>query len=362
MMQTSSFDAVVEFDDSAKEIPHPVLICVDRIAVPASLHRIGEKTTGGREGTFVHIHPAKPLSLRWKQTFTIKCPRTGEIRGKGTVLDPIAGKFVRRQKKRRMQYLDDLLGNEKQMLLAVVQHKGIQGLHEKDLIRFSHHSREHLLDLSQELESEAQIRILEFSPLFIISQTAVIFLCEKILKFLSQYHEKHPENVGAERETIRKRFAVHSRVLILALKYLNQKRQIKFVNDHVALYSFEMTLLPEEEEILDRMEEMYLKDKFQSFSLEELKRSFRLSSRQLNKLLSLLIERKKIVLGREGFILHSVWLDEIIQKIRNLGKKELTVAEFKKMTGLTRKYAIPLLELLDQRGITRRRGSTREIL
>jgi len=32
------------------------------------------------------------------------------------------------------------------------------------------------------------------------------------------------------------------------------------------------------------------------------------------------------------------------------------------MTGLSRKYAIPLLELLDQMGVTRRKGSLREIL
>jgi hypothetical protein len=40
----------------------------------------------------------------------------------------------------------------------------------------------------------------------------------------------------------------------------------------------------------------------------------------------------------------------------------MTVSEFKSMTGLSRKYAIPLLELLDQMGITRRKGPGREIL
>jgi selenocysteine-specific elongation factor len=79
-------------------------------------------------------------------------------------------------------------------------------------------------------------------------------------------------------------------------------------------------------------------------------------------MLSLLTERKKIVLSKDGFILHSRWLDEVIQQVRNSGKEELTVSEFKEMTGLTRKFAIPLLELLDQMGVTRRRGSTHEIL
>jgi hypothetical protein len=38
------------------------------------------------------------------------------------------------------------------------------------------------------------------------------------------------------------------------------------------------------------------------------------------------------------------------------------VADFKAMTGLSRKYSIPLLELLDSLGVTRRKGSVRDIL
>ncbi len=362
MIKTSSFDAVVEFCDRVKEDPLSVLLCTEEISVSASLRLIEAQSIAGKINTFVQVHSAQPLPLKWKQTFTIKSPDSGEVWGEGIVLDPYAEKFIRRQKKRRIQYLQDLRGNEKQMLLAIVQFKGIHGVQEKEIIRFGHHSKAYLLDLSQELETEGRIRILEFSPLFIISQTGIVFLCEKILSFLGQFHEKHPGDMGIQTEKIRKRFDVHSRILTLALKYLTQDSQIKVLDDHVALSSFEMALLPEEEKILDRLEEMCLKDKFQSASLDELQRSFRLSSKRMNKMLTLLTERKKIVLGKNGFILHSRWLDEVIQKIRNSGKRELTVTEFKEMTGLTRKYAIPLLELLDQMGITRRRGSSREIL
>jgi selenocysteine-specific elongation factor len=76
----------------------------------------------------------------------------------------------------------------------------------------------------------------------------------------------------------------------------------------------------------------------------------------------ILIERKKVVQSKEGFFLHASWLDEVVAKIRSTGRKELNVGEFKDLTGLSRKFAIPLLELLDEMGVTRRRGATREIL
>ena len=364
MTKTSRFDAAVEFSGPAAEDPVSVLLCVGQMTIPASLHSYEDQIRdgSGKHSIFVQMHSTQSLALKWKQTFTIKSPVNKEVLGTGTVLDPFAEKFTRKQRKRHIEYLRDLLGNEKEMLLAVVRFRGIHGIQEKEILRFGHLSRSSVLELSQELETEGSIRILEFSPLFVISQTGMAFLCEKILNFLKQFQEKHPGDRGVRTEKIQTRFGVHSRILSLALKYLEQDGHIKTIDDKVAISSFEIVILPEEERILDRLEEMCLKDKFASVSLVDLQRSLRLSPKRLNEMLTLLTERKKIVLGRDGFILHSRWLDEVIQKVRNSGKKELTVSEFKEMTGLTRKYAIPLLELLDQKGVTKRRGSSREIL
>jgi len=41
---------------------------------------------------------------------------------------------------------------------------------------------------------------------------------------------------------------------------------------------------------------------------------------------------------------------------------KIDVAKFKELTGVTRKYAIPLLEYLDRERVTRRSGDVREIL
>jgi selenocysteine-specific elongation factor len=364
MMKTSCFDASLEFTRRPVEDPFPALLCVEKMTVLASVRFYDNQTSDydGKKINFVQVYPSQPLTVRWKQVFTIMSPVGEKILGEGMVLDPFAEKLIRRQKKRRIQYLRNLFGDEKEMLLAVVQFRGIHGVQETEILRFGHHTRPSLLEMSQELEKDGMIRILEFSPLFIVSQACITFLCEKILGYLEQFHEKYPGVVGVESEKIQKRFDVHSRILALALQYLLQDGRIKKRDEFVALPTFEMALSLEEEKILGRMEEMYLKNKFQSLSLDELQRSFGLSPKRLNKMLSLLTERKKIVLGKDGFILHSRWLDELIQKIQSSGMRELTVSDFKDMTGLTRKYAIPLLELLDQKGVTRRRGSSHEIV
>jgi len=52
----------------------------------------------------------------------------------------------------------------------------------------------------------------------------------------------------------------------------------------------------------------------------------------------------------------------LIAKLQESGAKELTVSEFKRISGLSRKYAIPLLELLDKKGVLRKQGSLHKIL
>jgi selenocysteine-specific elongation factor len=107
---------------------------------------------------------------------------------------------------------------------------------------------------------------------------------------------------------------------------------------------------------------MVLSGELGTVTFEDLRATFKLTPAKLQALLEVLAERKKIVEGIDGFILHARWLDDIIRKVRASGKRELTVADFKAMTGLSRKYSIPLLELLDSMGVTRRKGSVRDIL
>ncbi len=362
LMETSCFDAAVKFKSPITESPLRVRLCRKGAEIPASFYLYQEERVRMDKPAIVQVHSSKPLSLKWKDAFAYKGPEGGEVWGEGVVLDPAPERITPRRMKRRMRFLERLQGDEQQMLLAVAEYRGTQGVWEKDILNFSPLAHESILKHAIELESDGCIRILGFSPLFLISQKSFVFLSKQILGYLKRYHEHHPERIGAPKAKIQKRFDLHPRVLSLTLKSLNQDGQVVEKGDFVALSHFKMTLLPEEKKIVARLEDMLLKGEFHSVSLGELQKTLRLSAGRLQKIMLILVERQKIVFGKDGYILHSRWLDDIVSKVRKSGKKELTVSEFKDMTGLSRKYAIPLLELLDQMGITRRRGPNREIL
>jgi selenocysteine-specific elongation factor len=60
--------------------------------------------------------------------------------------------------------------------------------------------------------------------------------------------------------------------------------------------------------------------------------------------------------------MHHLPLAALEQTIRKLKGQTLDVGRLKQITGLSRKFAIPLLEHLDRQRITRRDGATRIIL
>ena len=252
--------------------------------------------------------------------------------------------------------------DDSERLLALVRKKRLKGLRQSEARLHFHFDYSELLALSQKLEEEGAIRILSFAPLFLVSRDGLEYLCRKLVSQLSLYHKKHPNDKGLSLEKIRTRFEVPRKILHLALKTLVSTGRAREEGKSFALAGFQKVLSPREEKLLEKLEEMSSQGRFQSGPLKAVQDELHLTPQALQKLLEILIERKKIVRGTEGFYLHSRWLDEIIGQVRSLDKKELTVADFKAMTGLSRKYAIPILELLDRLGVTRRTGPAREIL
>jgi selenocysteine-specific elongation factor len=361
-MKTSCFDAAVSFPPSAKARELDALLIYKAQKTSASIYFYEPDRGKKEEQFFVRIDTHKPLLMKWKSEFKVQKKGEKCLLGDGTVLNPYSQTIRGNETKKRVAFLQGLHGDRKDMLFTLIQEKGIHGLAEKEIRDFCSLEKHSLLRLSQGLEAEGKIKILAFSPLFLLSQASFNFLLGRILVFLQQFHKKNPDKTGVSPERIKKRFGLRQKILALALKHLLKAGEIRELGGVVALSDFKRTITAREESILRELEEMCFRGEFHSVSTKDLQKRFRLSYEMLHQLISLLVERKKIVLGKDGFILHSRWLDEIISRIRNSGKRELTVSDFKEMTGLTRKYAIPLLELLDQMRVTRRRGASREIL
>jgi selenocysteine-specific elongation factor len=244
----------------------------------------------------------------------------------------------------------------------MVQSQGLRGLREEEATIHLPLEPAEILALAERLEEAGRVRILSFHPLHLIGNGAVDFLGGKILAYIEAFHAGHPKDAGVDRKRLAGHFDVSQPILKLTLKSLVHEARLREEAGLYAASSFRPTLPPREEKMLEELEKTCFSGDFRAVSLNEVREHFNLAPDRLEAMLARLVERRRVVQGREGFYLHARWLEELTARLRALPARMMTIAEFKALTGLSRKYAIPLLELLDEKGITRRKGSLREIL
>ncbi len=91
-----------------------------------------------------------------------------------------------------------------------------------------------------------------------------------------------------------------------------------------------------------------------------------LDPQHVRRLMQLLLNLGEIVKVSDEFFFGREVIDELIGKVRGYADAQsdhsLDVARFKEIAGVSRKYAIPLLEYFDREKITVRRGDVRVIL
>jgi selenocysteine-specific elongation factor len=358
-MKAPAFDAVLDFPlgGAGGELRAEAVFLGGAVKA-----RFLDYAVPGRKRTpFVRVLADRPVDVRWADPFEVRTA-SGGLLGRGRCLFPGSPSAQDLRPARRKALLTALERGEKDMVLALTEFGGLQGLKGEDLEPFGRLSRSRIEALARTLEEEGLIRILGFAPLRLIAQGSLDFLRGKILAFLAQYHRSHPSQRGAPLEVLEKKFDAPRTVLVLALRLLAREGRAVEEAGLVRLPDFRIPLSTADEGTLAELESMVLSGEIGSVTLDDIRSRLNLTPGKLQTLLAVLAERKKIVEGFDGFILHSSWLDELVGKVRALGKRELTVADFKALTGLSRKYSIPLLELLDSMGITRRKGSVRDIL
>jgi selenocysteine-specific elongation factor len=88
-------------------------------------------------------------------------------------------------------------------------------------------------------------------------------------------------------------------------------------------------------------------------------------TKRAERILQMLLRDKNLVRITPELIFHRDALAHLKQRLSTYKKSKgerISVPVFKELTGITRKYAIPLLEYLDRERVTRRAGDERVIL
>jgi selenocysteine-specific elongation factor len=225
------------------------------------------------------------------------------------------------------------------------------------------------LRVAAALEKAGRAVLLGQPPVAVVHSSRVGALSRAAIEQLEQFHAANPLVGGISREELRGRvtsreFAPSQSLFNALLASLAAENRIEMEGEAVRLAGRRVQLSPEEARARDEISNAFEQAGLAVPSAREVLAKLAVDRGRAEKILQNLLKEKVLVRVAEDLVFHRSALDRLRSLIaEHKGRSNrLNVAVFKEMTGLTRKYAIPLLEYLDRERVTRRAGDERVIL
>ncbi|HEY5726527.1 MAG TPA: SelB C-terminal domain-containing protein, partial [Methylomirabilota bacterium] len=182
------------------------------------------------------------------------------------------------------------------------------------------------------------------------------------LGLLEAFHAEHPLRGGISREELRSRAGnAQEKVFGQLLGTLETEGLVRSEKDQVRLASHTIRLSPEQQRVVDGVEAEFRRALAAPPAVEETLAKFGVKGTEKHELFQLLLADRKLVRVRESLYFHAAALQEIQDTLvaHLKAKKELGPADMKDLFGVSRKYAIPLMEYFDAQRVTVRQGERR---
>jgi selenocysteine-specific elongation factor len=201
----------------------------------------------------------------------------------------------------------------------------------------------------------------------LVAPAALDRLSRDVLARLGDHHRAAPLSEGLPREELRERVFARAGegVFERVLSDLQAARKAGG-RDRIALASHRISLTDEEERARAAIEQAFLAAGLKPADVKEVGRELGVGPDVLDRIVKLLL-RQKVLVKLDGIHFHHQALDQVKRDMAALkagggGAVRIDVATFKDRYGVSRKYAIPLLEFLDRERITRRVGDARVLV
>ncbi len=179
-------------------------------------------------------------------------------------------------------------------------------------------------------------------------------------EILKQFHKKNPLQPGIPKEELRSRELPGAPPFLLDA-LIQLAKDIIADSDIVRLSSHRVALKQDEEEALEKIEALFRDAALTVPSTPEVLAKSGIEPSRARSLLQILLKNRKLIRVSDELIYHSAAIDRLRQMLASRKGTRFSVPEFKDWTGISRKYAIPLLEFLDRERVTRREGDSRII-
>jgi selenocysteine-specific elongation factor len=216
------------------------------------------------------------------------------------------------------------------------------------------------------MSKAANFHFLSDNPIVLVSGRSFRQVADAAALEVKRFHQTNPLVSGIGREELKARvFGDAPQLLFQAvLDSLVAEKRIVLAQDVIHEFGRRVTLKAGEERMRSQLSDRFKSLGLQAPGVDEVIDGLHLERTTARKIIQLMVKENELVKISEEMFVDRAAVDKLIAAVKALKAKniKLGVGEFKNLTGVTRKHAIPLLEYLDRQRVTRRVGDERVIL
>ena len=317
----------------------------------------GTKQLKPGDEAYAQLRFAEPMLLLPGDRFIVRQFSPVVTIGGGVVLD--ASPAIRKQRREdATAFLNTMRdGSPEQVLAARVTRRGATGL------RLDYIPGEMNIRREEATELAARTGLVWCNQVLVAPEPFTKAKAD-VLQAVGKFHDANPLVAGMSKEELRDRVSLGPEVFYSVLGKLAEEKKLEVAGELVHLPGRSVVMKDEEAESKKIIEQAFASAGLKVPSLKEVLAGLKVDKIRAQKIVTLLLRDKVLIKISEELIFHQSALLDLRHKIAALKNSapKIDVARFKDMTGVSRKYAIPLLEYLDRERVTRRVGDERVIL
>ena len=278
--------------------------------------------------------------------------------GGGVALDAAP---LKKQEK-RAEFLSTLAaGDPEEIVVGRLARRGLQGLSLQDLAAETGWPRERATSVIASLN--AIHRIVRHGD-HLTDVPAYAAARKMVQTAITDFHAKNPLVAGMSKEDLRSRLDLPAEVFEGVLRALVRQQAIEISGEQIRTAGRGVVMKDDEAESKQTIEQAFASAGLKVPALKEVLAGLKLDRTRAQKIVTLLLREKILVKLSDNLVFHRDALADLRQRVAEHKKRspKMDVAAFKELAGVSRKYAIPLLEWLDRERVTRREGDLRVIL
>jgi selenocysteine-specific elongation factor len=374
---TRRLDAAIELIPGARPLRHGTRVrfhhgtaeLFGRVSLAALREKDGKATAiagelpPGREA-YVRVRLESPAVLTRGDRFILRAYSPPATIAGGEVLDPHPPRSGMRTDAGRRRFESiDAARDTVSVAAVLLQESGASGLPAPALASRLGRDLPAAESLVAEMSRAGAARDLGT----VVVATGVLDQLERsVLGEVEAHHRSQPLSAGMPREELRTRLfsRAHDAVFAAVLDRLAAENRI-IVRDRIALASHRLELSGDEQRAYEAIARLFAEGGLKPPAPAEIGSTLHLEPSLADRMLKLL-QRQRVLVKVDDLLFHADALARLKEDLASLKSRgspaRVDVGSFKEKYGISRKFAIPLLEYLDRERVTRRVGDARVVL